>query len=274
MHPFTTKTDPLQSLFDAVFQEDHPYPVIRTRGNRQILRVPSLDIDTPALCVKVYHHLEKTDRLKAGLARTGGLHDFCLCDRLYKAELPVPHPVGCAGWPKGHLLPRKTVFAQPWINGAVPLSQLIHRKKEAGQIFDGWLARLFDQLGKSMAAIHQRGFFPRDMHPGNLLVKETNQELPELWLIDYESVRLRRLRRKSIAHLSLGHLCSYLNAFSADVHEQLSLAYVSQWPIFDPSSLSAKVRRVANEHFMARQKRIDRAFEQIARTRKKTRHAP
>ena len=274
MPPLTTIKNPLQPLFDSVFREEYPDRIIRIRGNRQILHIPSVDVDTDDLCIKVYRHVAKTDRLKAKVAGIGGLHDFRMGSLLFNAEVAVPTPLGWASWPPGHLFPHKTAFAQQWIHGAEPLSQQIHRKKEAGHLSHGWLTRLLDRLGRFVATIHQRGFFPRDMHPGNLLLKETRLGKPELWLIDYESLRLRRLRRKSIAHLSLGHLCSYLDAFSVDVHEQLSLAYVSQWPVDDPLSLAARVKRVANEHFTARQKRIDRAFEQIAIDRKKTHHAP
>lgn len=260
----------LQPVFDHIFGDEHPFEIVRTRFDRQILRVPLLNADAGDLFIKLYRHQGIIARLKARLAKIGGLHDWRMCGLLAKSGLAVPNPLGCAGWPQRNMMPKKTLFAQQWIKDGQPLSQAVHRKKENEQLSDQWLNRLLAILGRFVATIHQQGFFPRDLHPGNLLLRETSQGQLDLMMIDYESICRRRSCRKNLAHLSLGHICSYLNAFSPDVHERLSVAYLSQWPVDDPIKLAAKIQRVADEHLAARQKRMDRAFNQIALTRKKT----
>ena len=274
MRPIPHTENPLQRLFDSIFLEDHAFKVVRSHANRQVLRISPSDTNTEALFVKVYHHSARGERFKARLAMTGGLHDFRICDLLRKAKLPAPKPVACASWPPKHLLPQKTMFVQQWIRGSAPLIELIKRKKDAGQLSDQWLVGVFEKLGRFVATIHQCGFFPRDLHPANLLARETSPGRFQLWMIDYESVSRRHLRRRNIAYLNLGHLCSYLDGFCTDVHEQLSAAYTRQWPIVDPDRLAATVRRVAGEHFTDRQKWVDRTFCRIALNRKKTRHGP
>lgn len=261
----------MSSLFRQILSGDHAFEPIRVRSNKQILRVPLNWSDRTAeidLFVKVYNHTSLKSRFKARTARSGGYHDWHICCRLIAAGLCVPRPIGRASEPLRTLLPRKTLFAQEWIADGQTLSNLLHQKSQSGQISNKWLNRLYDTIGKFVATIHQCGFSARDMHPGNLLLSKTSGEELNLMLIDYESIRHRRLYRRSKVQLDLGHICSYLDGFAPDTHERLSAAYRSVRPHKTPPDLAAKVMEVARKHSANRQKRVDRAFEQIALIRR------
>ena len=260
----------MQPLFQKILSDDHTFEVVRSRFDRQILRVPANHPGETDLFVKVYRHLGLISRFKAGMAKTGGYHDWRICGRLYRAGLCVPQPVGRAKKPAWGMLPHKTLFAQQWISDGHPLSQLVHQKKKAGQLTEQWLGRLHDAIGEFVATIHQQGLYPRDLHPGNVLLREPEKEEFTLILVDYESIQKRRPYQKSKAHLNLGHICSYLDAFSPDTHERLAAAYRRVRPDRAPPDLAAKVLQVAQKHLANRQKRMDRAFEQIAMARRKT----
>lgn len=269
MNRLTSPDHILQQMYEQILHGDHSFKTIRSRLGKQILCVPDPQANGENLFVKIYSHSGFFERLKARLARTGAIHDWHICNQLSLAGVSVPRPVGQCCWPDRALLPYKTLFAQQWIKDGQPLSQLIRRKKEAGKISGQWLNRLYDAIGKFVAVIHQQGFFPRDLHPGNLLLSESIEGKIVLTLIDYESIRRRRPYRKNKAHLNLGHICSYFRGFSPDVHIRLAEAYCSVWQLAAPPNFAAKIAHVANRHQKGRQKRIDRAFEQIALTRRK-----
>ena len=203
----------LQSVYEQIFIGDHSFEVIRSRFGKQALHVTTPRGSGEKLFIKVYTHNSLIGRFKARMAATGGLHDWHICSRMAAIGIPVPRPVGKGCWPKQALLPRKTLFAQDWVKDGQPLSQLLRQKRESGNVDEQWLHRLYDEIGKFVAAIHQRGFFPRDLHPGNLLLRQPAPDAIRLELIDYESIRRRGPYRKNKAHLNLGHICSYLNTF-------------------------------------------------------------
>lgn len=269
MSRLTSADQILQRMYQQILNGDHSFEIVRSRSGKQILCVPAAQANGQKLCVKTYSHNGIIERLKARLARTGGLHDWNLCNQLAHAGVSVPHPMGCGRWPARARLPRKTLFAQQWVEDGQPMSQLMRRKKEAGSISEPWLHRLLESIGRFVAVIHQKGFFPRDLHPGNLMLHEPLSGDIGLSLIDYESIHRRHPYRKNKAHLNLGHICSYFNAFLPDAHQRLAEAYCRVWLRKTPPNLATKISDVAHEHNRWRKKRIDLAFERIEIARRK-----
>ena len=257
-------------------EQDGPFELIRSRLGKHVYRVRDILENGSDMFAKVYCHKGCTRQFKAYLGKTGGGHDWRIATGLVKAGSFAPQPLGWACQGKSRLLPRKTVFAQQWLSNGISLNRLLKEKQKNDPMFADWMQQVGVSIGEFIAKIHGSGFWPRDFHPENLMINvagasDQDRIRPDksFILIDYEAVEIKR-NAASVAHLSLGHMASYLLTHTSDIHIRLAEGYCRRNPALEVKKVALKILRVANEHQARRQQLTDNAFGQIAKERPET----
>ena len=257
-------------------EQDGPFELIRSRLGKHVYRVPDILENGSDMFAKVYCHKGSSRQFRAYLGKTGGGHDWRIANGLVNAGSFAPQPIGWACQGKSRLLPQKTVFAQQWVSNGISLNRLLKKKLKNDPMFADWMQQVGVSIGEFIGKVHGYGFWPRDFHPENLMVNVAGASdqgpiKPDnsFILIDYEAVEIKR-NAASVAHLSLGHMASYLLTYASDIHIRFAEGYCRMNPAMEVKKVSLKILRIANEHKARRQKLTDTAFGQIAKERPKT----
>lgn len=105
--------------------------------------------------------------------------------------VPTPEPLAfgerVSGVPGGYLLTRTLADSLPldaFLQTTLPSLPLPRRTRLR--------QRIAVALGRLLATLHDAGLTHRDLHPGNLLVRWEEEDVPHLWLIDLHAARLGR----------------------------------------------------------------------------------
>jgi tRNA A-37 threonylcarbamoyl transferase component Bud32 len=229
--------------------------VLRAGFHKTILKAQPGGAEGDALFVKVYHYAHWGFRCQAFLGRKGARHDWRMALRLRALDIATPEPRAAimirnaVGWPG------RSVYVAEWLEAETVAERYRSMVRDSDPLDPERLRALLRQLGYFLGALHRQGVRAKDMNLGNVLVRTHDAELQELFLIDYEDIRLVRAvdphwRRKNLAQMT-----AHIRKITRKDILQLCQSYASVLPLErDPEHLADDIQT------LTRTVRVDRAF--------------
>ena len=239
---------------------DVPSPVgcqiLRHTPRRRVLYVPG----APALLVKQYFHPGPIDLIKSLVRGPPALREWRALREAERRHLPVPKPLALGQ------RDRQSLIVTEFIESAATLEDFAKAEPAAGM-----KRRIIREIAVLIRAMHDAGFYQRDLHLGNLLLRQrgSNSEyfLLDLQRIDVDPFHGLAKRWRDLSAFAGG--CEYV---SRSDRRRFLKSYLSVAPRLNPDEarLSAKMERYAQRHrfrvWQSRQKRClagNREFAEV-----------
>jgi hypothetical protein len=213
---------------------------------------------------KLYLNPAWPQRLRDHWGRSGGEREFRQAQRLRQRGVDIPMPV--AGFSDRRFgRGRRSLFVAAWCEEMVPLRthvlQHCHKRTEPHDRYG--LQALALGLGRYLANLHARGVFPRDLNPGNLLLRIGADAAPMLMLVDYEHIAFAPRRRRRNILLALSQLGAFLLPIDAEAVIWLCNGYASASRSVD-ATLLRQVPPLSRRRLSRWHQQTDRRFDEIA----------
>ena len=230
--------------------------ILRQTPRRRVIYVPG----APALLVKQYFHHSPVDLVKKLVRGTPALREWRALREAERRHLPVPKPFALGRRERQSFL--VTEFVEP----AVTLEDFA--KAEPA----GMKRRIIREIALLVRAMHDAGLYQRDLHLGNLLLRQrgSNREyfLLDLQRIDIDPLHGLAKRWRDLAALAGG--CEYV---CRSDRRRFLKSYLSVAPRLyaDEAWLGSAIERHAQRHrsrvWQSRQRRClagNREFAEVA----------
>ncbi|MEZ4599672.1 MAG: lipopolysaccharide kinase InaA family protein [Syntrophotaleaceae bacterium] len=212
---------------------------------------------------KLYLNPAWPQQLRDRCSCSGGKREFRQAQRLRQQGVSIPMPVAGFGdqrFGRG----RRSLFVAEWCEEMVSLRTHVlqhyhHTKKHCRYA----LQDLSRALGCYLADLHARSVFPRDLNPGNLLLRIGADAAPVLMLVDYEHIAFAPRRRQRYIQLALSQLGAFLLPIDAEAVIWLCEGYASFSGSVD-TALLRQVPALARRRLSRWHGQIDQHFDKIA----------
>jgi tRNA A-37 threonylcarbamoyl transferase component Bud32 len=123
--------------------------------------------------------------------------EFCVTEAARVAGVPIPEPLAALTWRRGPLC--TAAFVSRQIADAVSLEAWLARARDRGGTVP---PALVEAVGSAISALFDAGVHHRDLHAGNILVREgagpprsqgdADGASFQCWIIDFDRGRIRR----------------------------------------------------------------------------------
>lgn len=154
--------------------EPLPCVILRATPRRRVLQT----LTAPPLLIKQYFSAGGLQRMKSALRGDAAEREWRALRGAAERLLPVPRPLALG------FLPDASLLVTEFITSAQALDELLRAAIEPAR-----RRRIVRAAALLLRALHDAGYFQRDLHFGNLLGRE-NEERIELWLIDLQRVEI------------------------------------------------------------------------------------
>ena len=235
--------------------------VLRYTPRRRVLYAPG----RPALLIKQYLHHGPFEAVKRVIRGTPAMHEWRALREAERRGLPVPKALAVGERRDGSA--RASFLAMEFIPRAVSLEDLCR-----GHL--GWRERrqIISQTALLIRRMHDAGFFQRDLHLGNLLMRRRQTDV-ELFLLDLQRIDIDphsplAKRRRDLASLHGGVVDASRSERLRFLTTYLSVAPA---PVADPERLIARLERDGRRRrfriWKSREKRCfadNREFAEVA----------
>jgi tRNA A-37 threonylcarbamoyl transferase component Bud32 len=248
---------------------------VKRNSQREVYRVRCGDTDYFA---KVYHPVGWATRVKLIFRGPTALREWRVGQYAAQHSIAAVLPVAAA-WSKARSRSGPSVLITEALSGVEPLNDHWLRIRNDRLAADS----LAEEVARLIARAHQCGFQHRDMHPGNILVRQDGRK-SEAFFVDLHDVRVGSpvSLREAVANLAqlnqwfrrhatrtqrrrfLTHYMTY-----RDRYAQAS-PFARNWRLDPPkliADLTAQADRHANRLWAKRDRRADRDGRYFARIR-------
>jgi tRNA A-37 threonylcarbamoyl transferase component Bud32 len=169
--------------------------IIKRGPHRTVYR---FDLPGLSIYVKQHHLPDRVTRLRQCLRAPKAKREFDRLVEFARRGVPAPQPLGwgaAPGWASESLIITRA------LDDVTPLNRIF----VAGAIEAKARRNLAEHLGRFVARLHGAGVDHRDLHSGNIVVRQSTAGDVELFLVDLDAVRLTSPlpHWRSIANLSL-----------------------------------------------------------------------
>ena len=171
----------LADHFDArtiVDSPSLPCRILRHTARRRVLYVPGV----PALLIKQYFHRGPVDHFKNFVRGAPALREWHALREAERRRLPVPKPLACA---RGE---RQSLLVTEFVESAVTLEAFLKSERAVG-IRRG----IIQDMALLVRKMHDAGFYHRDLHLGNLLLRQEGSQR-EYFLLDLQRIEVDPFR--------------------------------------------------------------------------------
>ena len=153
--------------------------ILRVTARRRVLKTST----TPPLLIKQYFPGSSLQWAQNFPRRNPGEREWRAFHAARERGLPVPQPLALG------IHAGATLFVTEFIAGACTLDELLCERPEPRQKM-----RVLHAAALLLRRMHDAGCFQRDLHFGNLLAREDQQDY-QLWLIDLQRIDVDPIRR-------------------------------------------------------------------------------
>jgi tRNA A-37 threonylcarbamoyl transferase component Bud32 len=226
-----------------------PCRVLRYTPRRRVLYVPG----RPALIVKQFFHRGALDHAQNFWRGAPALREGRALAGAERRGLAVPKALAL-GWRRQGST-RQSLLVTEFIDDAVSLEHLL-----GGDYSPQIKRRIVRQVARSIRAMHDKGFYQRDLHLGNLLYRDDERD-GKVFFLDLQRVEIDPLRAMAKRWRDLAALHGgWVNASGSDRLRFLK-AYLSVPPLMrvDQRRLARRLEKLGWGHrltvWRSRQKR-------------------
>jgi tRNA A-37 threonylcarbamoyl transferase component Bud32 len=169
--------------------------IVKRGTQRTVLRV---DLPGLSFYLKQHHLPDRLTWFRQCLRAPKGRREFDRLLELARRGVPAPEPLGWGRRPGWGGVGESFIVTRA-IDGVTPLHDMLAEGLAANQ-----RQALANALGRFLAKLHAAGVDHRDLHLGNIVVRQTDGEY-ELFLVDLDAVNLGPPldRRRSLTNLAL-----------------------------------------------------------------------
>jgi tRNA A-37 threonylcarbamoyl transferase component Bud32 len=230
--------------------------VLRHTPRRRVLCIPG----APGLLIKQYFYRGPIDVFKTLARRTPALREWRALREAERRRLPVPKPLALGRGERQSLL--VTEFVEP----AVTLEDFVKAEPAVGI-----RRRTIREIAVLIRTMHDAGLYQRDLHPGNLLLRERDSN-HEYFLIDLQRIDLDPFHAPDKRWRDLAAFAGGCEGVSRLDRRRFFKSYLAVAPRLkvDESRLSAAIERSAQRRrlrlWRSRQKRClagNREFAEV-----------
>lgn len=151
-------------------------------------KISSVTIKGLKLAAKEYLPRNRAKAFKDFFRNSKPVREFFFSLRLVGRGIPCPQPVAAAQRRRFRKVTYCALFAEEIVD-CVSLHQLI-KSSQFSQLSAQQLRALSKSLAESIADIHNRGFFHRDLNPSHILITAVETLSPAFYYVDFENSRL------------------------------------------------------------------------------------
>ncbi len=229
--------------------------MLRHTARRRVIYVPG----APALLVKQYFHHGPIDFLKTFVRGTPALREWRALREAERRRLPVPKPLALGR------RERQSLLVTEFVESAVTLEDFAKVEQAAGI-----KRRILREIALLIRTLHDAGFYQRDLHLGNLLLRQRGSKR-EYFLLDLQRIDVDPSRGLGKRWRDLSVLAGGCDCLSRSDRRQFLKSYLSVAPRLraEEPGLSTELERQAQGHrlhvWQSRQKRCLAENREFAR---------
>ena len=223
--------------------EDLPEGVlVKDNTVRTVARLPDPgQPDGSGYYVKRYKFKRSTDRVKYLVRCTKARHEWNICAKLHEADIPTCDVLAMAERKKGPFY-REAFLVSREILGTVELKEFVDQEwwLEAGV---PTRMEILEELANLSGQLARKGFFHKDYHAGNILVRPSAPPGSRLFVLDLHSIYKKRSLRRRHALCMLAFLGTSFTREQVNDRERLRilLRFLRKWKGRDWLSRSGAV---------------------------------
>lgn len=245
-----------------------PHELVKENNVRSVISVPHLDIADDGVFIKVFKKRGFIDSIKHLFVPTGTRTEWDVANRLLNKDINTALPLAMCE--KRTLnIHDKSVIITKNIPDSVPLMEYCQAN------FIGTLSKkkniekrnLLDVLAEFIRNIHDKGFYHKDLHMGNILIKfnknhSRQEKVYSLYLMDLHHVKILnklacRERMHNLAQifnslddvLSRTDKCNFVKTYGS---KSLN-GHNDEYGLVD--QIDVQFRKIRNTHYKSRLKR-------------------
>ncbi|KKM97042.1 hypothetical protein LCGC14_1172060 [marine sediment metagenome] len=257
-----------------------PYKLIKETKVRSVISIPGPDISDDGIYIKYFKRKGYSDYVKYLFTPTRTRTEWKVANRLLSKGINTALPLAIAekrSWSllDSSMLITKAVsrseplmeFCQTTFSGILSGEKLFEKKK------------LLNELAGFIRKIHEKGFFHKDLHAGNILIKFNNDYFSPVkdysfYLMDLHRVKiLKGLSSRKRLH----NLAQIFNSLSSILTKSDRLSFVKSYGINALSNIKneqelvgqieSQSSRIRNIHYRSRLKRCMKESSNFSRTK-------
>lgn len=231
--------------------------VLRHTPRRRVLYIPG----GPALLVKQYFHASPIDLVKNFVRGAPALREWRALREAERRRLPVPKALALGR------RERQSLLVTEFVESAVTLEDFAKAEQAAGI-----KRRIIREIALLMRTMHDAGFYQRDLHLGNLLLRQRGSKR-EYFLLDWQRIDVDPFRGLAKRWRDLSALAGGCECVSRSDRRHFLKSYLSVAPRLraDEPGLIIELERHAQRHrlqlWQSRQKRCLAENREFARVK-------
>ena len=151
-------------------------------------KIRSLTVGNMKLAAKEYLPRKGLKAFKDLFRKSKPVREFLFSLKLRGCGIPCPQPIAAVERRRFRTIIYCALFAEE-IQNSVSLHQLI-KSSRFSQLSAKKLRALSKSLAESVAQIHNKGFFHRDLNPSHILIAGIEMPSPAFFYVDFENSKL------------------------------------------------------------------------------------
>jgi len=169
---------------------------------RTVARLPDPDRpDGPGYFVKRFKLKKTKEKLKHLLIPTKARHEWRICRALQSDGIPTCDVLAIAEQKRGPFFTEAFLVSRE-VQDATTLKQFILEWDSKDQEWDEtYKAQVVEELARLTGSLARLGYYHRDYHAGNILIRPQSPAGERLWVVDLHRISQRALRRRQVLRM-------------------------------------------------------------------------
>jgi tRNA A-37 threonylcarbamoyl transferase component Bud32 len=214
-------------------------------------KIRSLTVGNMKLAAKEYLPRKGLKAFKDLFRKSKPVREFLFSLKLRECGIPCPQPIAAAQRRRFRTVIYCALFAEE-IQNSVSLHQLI-KSSQFSQLSAENLRTLSKSLAESVAQIHNKGFFHRDLNPSHILITGIETPSPAFYYVDFENSKLLTSALSvALRARDLSRLCRSLSEAASERLKLRFLLHYAGKSGLEPRTLFEKLRAVNKKQIRKR----------------------